>query len=419
MKRHEKKYIRAERAQIIGEAFRYLLIGAVSIIILAAGYKMVLVVKERGCQAEIAKFEVDLKSVGRSLRFGEKELKTYDVPCNAGQIYFFGNDKVTEPEIFKDIPLIKDSLKSGSQNNIFLVNEGKVKRAFYAGSLEMAYPYYICFMPKSGKISFFAEGAGKSARIAAACNQPECTFIPIEISEEESRKIIKEAADFGCRNCPSSLDEETARAKLTRQNVEMLRKITYCKGITEVQVVIRPKKGAEAEDFTFYEFIPKNCIGDLNSYLAENIDGNVEIKSDPLIMWHFDSLIQEQKVSYKLSAELSDECRQAIQGLGVAQFIKGTLAGEGQQPAGNAAPSASEAPEALPVPGNGINCRDGECEGRCAPNAEKRCGGSDKIYWFNSCGEKGQIYFDCRDNLIRNQCRNSECCVGNFFCQAP
>lgn len=416
-----KKPIMAKKSQFIGEVFKYLLVGAVSIAILVAGYKLLLAVKERGCQAEIAKFEVGLRDIGRSLRFGEKELKVYDAPCSADQIYFFGNGRVIEPEIFKGIPIMKDAIKSGSQNNVFLVNGDKVKRAFYAGSMEMAYPYYICFVPKSGKISFFAEGAGKSARMAAACNQPECTFIPIEISEEDSRKIIKEAADFGCRNCPGNPDEETARARLTRQNVEMLRKITSCKGITEVQVVIRPKKGAEAEDFTFYEFIPKNCISDLNKYLAETIDGNVEIKSDPLIMWHFDVLAKEQKVSYKLSAEFSDECRQAIQGLGVAQFIRGTQAGEEQQLAGNAAPPASEAPYAH-VPGTGTNCEDGEegeCKERCAQNAEKKCEDKDKIYWFDSCGKKGPLYFDCRDNLIRNQCRNSECCVGNFFCEAP
>lgn len=173
MKILEKKYIRAKKAQIIGEVFKYLLVGAVSIIMLVAGYKLVLVVKERGCQAELAKFEVELKDIGRSLRFGEKELKIYDAPCNADKIYFFGNDKPVEPEIFNDIPIIKDSLKSGSQNNIFIVDEGKVKRAFYAGSLEIEAPYYLCFVPKSGKISFFIEGAGKSAKIAAA---PETVF---------------------------------------------------------------------------------------------------------------------------------------------------------------------------------------------------------------------------------------------------
>ncbi|TSC64212.1 MAG: hypothetical protein G01um101493_195, partial [Microgenomates group bacterium Gr01-1014_93] len=323
IKSFERKIIKPKKAQLVGEVFKYGLVGVVSIAILVAGYKMVNTVKERGCNTEISKFEIDLRNIDKSLRFGAKELQGYNAPCKVDKIYFFDLNKKINPEDFREIPIIKDTLKSGGNSNVFLVRGGEVKRSFYAGNLEMVYPYNICFVPKFDRISFFIEGAGKSVKVASACDQPECTFIPIDISESDSKKIIKEAIEFGCRNCPNDFDREGENIRLTRQNVEMFRKFTFCDGITDVQIIIRPKKGSKVKDFRFYEFIPKTCIDDLNNYLVENIEGNVEIKGDPLIMWYFDDLGKEQKVSYKLNAVLDDECRQAVQGLGVAQFVEG------------------------------------------------------------------------------------------------
>lgn len=343
-RRFRKKAFKSRKAQIIGEVFKYALLGFASVAILISGYRLVEIVKEKSCSAEIANFEIELRDLDKSLRFGAKELQTYDVPCKADKIYFFDLNKNTYPDEFKDTPILADSVKSRS-SNVFLVKDGDVKRSFYAGNLEMAYPYNICFAPKFGKISFFIESTGKSAKVAGSCSQPECTFIPIEISEEDSIKIIKEAIEFGCSNCPSDFEREMGKMRITRQNVQMFRKFTVCDGITTVEIVIRPKKNAKAKDFTFYEFMPKSCIDDLNSYLAENIEGNVEIKGDPLIMWRFDDISEERKFSYKLDAELSDECRLAIQGLGIAQFIEGEAAEEHEAVQQNTPPTISGLPD--------------------------------------------------------------------------
>lgn len=339
-----KMIIKPKRAQIVGEVFKYGLVGIFSIVILIGGYKMVNIVNERACKTEIAKFEIDLRNIDKSLRFGAKELKSYDVPCKVDKIYLFDLNKNINPEEFKETPLIKDTLGSGANKNVFLVKDSEVMHSFYAGNLEMFYPYYICLLPKFDRISFLIEGAGKSAKVASACGQPECTFIPIDISDEEARRIVKEAIEFGCANCPQDFDKEIEKLRLTRQSVEMFRKFTFCDGVTNVEIIIKPKKNAEVKDFRFYEFIPKSCIDDLNKYLAENIEGDVDIKSDPLIMWHFDDLGEEKKISYKLSKELDDECRQVIQGLGVAQFIKQ----KEEQPSGlNTPPAISGLPDVI------------------------------------------------------------------------
>lgn len=300
---------------------KYAIIGVFSIIIVIAGYKMISGINERACKTEIAKFEVELKNIDKSLRFGAKELQSYSVPCKVDKIYFFDLNKKIDPKIFKDIPIIKDALESGTDHNIFLVNEDGVKHSFNGGNIQMAYPYHICFTPKFDTISFFIEGAGKSAKITSACNQPECTFMPVNISKDSAREIIKEAVEFGCGNCPNDADKEEEKIEPTRQNVEIFRKFSFCEGQTSIQIVIKPKKGSDVRDFRFYEFIPKTCINDLNSYLIEKTEGDVDVKGEPLILWYFSDLGDEKRVSYKLSTALDDECRQAIQGLGVAHFV--------------------------------------------------------------------------------------------------
>jgi len=311
------------KAQIIGEVFKYAIVGVFSIFILIAGYSLISVVRDRACKTEIAKFEIDLKDIDKNLRAGEKEMQDYDVPCKADSIYFFDLNKKINSDDFKNIPIIKDSLESGGNSNVFVVENGQVKHSFYAGNLEMIYPNYICFVPKFDKISFFAEGTGASAMIRSACNQPECTLIPANISEEQSRQILQEAVQFGCRNCPNDADREAENIRLTRQNVDVFRRFLFCDGITEVQIIIKPKQGKDVKNFRFYEFIPKTCIDDLNKYLDENdLEGEHYVKGDPLIVWHFSDLGEEKKISYKLNTSLDEECRQAIKGLGVAQIVE-------------------------------------------------------------------------------------------------
>ena len=110
------------KAQMAGDVLKYLLIIFASSVILIAGYMTVNTVKDRACKAEIGKFEIDLHGIEQNLRFGQKELMAYNAPCGVDQIYFFDKNKEVNPEIFDDNPIIRNSIESKSQNNIFLVN---------------------------------------------------------------------------------------------------------------------------------------------------------------------------------------------------------------------------------------------------------------------------------------------------------
>ena len=170
-----KYMVKSKKAQIVEELFKYILVGVVAVIILVIGYVSINAVKDRACKTEIGKFEIDLRNLDKSLRFGTKEMRSYDAPCNVDRIYFFDLNKKISPENFKDIPLLKDTLESGGNNNVFLVKEGEVKRSFYAGNLEIEQPYYLCFIPKFSKISFFIEDAGAPVRMASASDNSGCT----------------------------------------------------------------------------------------------------------------------------------------------------------------------------------------------------------------------------------------------------
>ena len=167
--------IKPGKAQIAQELFKYMLVGMFSIIVLIGGYKLINAVNDGACKTEIGKFEIDLRNIDKSLRFGTKELRSYDAPCNVDKIYFFDLNKKIDPGIFNDTPVIKDALKNRSKNNLFIVKEGDVKRSFYAGSLKIEDPYYLCLIPKNNKLSFFIESTGESVRITLPSDELRCT----------------------------------------------------------------------------------------------------------------------------------------------------------------------------------------------------------------------------------------------------
>lgn len=315
-----------KRGQIRGEAIKYILIALVIIVIQFVGYKFFTTLREKQCQTELAKFEIDLKGLDKGIEFGSVDEREHDAPCDVDKIYFIDLDKEVPLDIFNKLPIIKDSLKSKVKKNVFLVKDNKILRSFYAGNLDFEYPYHTCFIPRSNKIYFFIESMGLKVKIIPGCTQPECTYIPTNISEEEARLIIADILNLAdCKYCPTNLGKEITDLRKALNNVNIFRKFKYCSetGITEVEIIIKPKEDTKLKNFRFYEYIPKECIEDLNQYLAENIEGEVHIEGDPLIVWQFDIIDEETTIDYKLSTKLTENCKRIIEGLGVVELVEG------------------------------------------------------------------------------------------------
>lgn len=319
-----------KKGQIIGSVIKYLLIALVVIIIQFMFFKFYTSIKDSQCKTEMAKFEFDLSDYAKKLEFGSVHEQKYTVPCDADKLYLVDLDKDIHEEAFKDMPLIKDSVYSNAKKNVFVVKDGKIISSFYSADLQFSYPYYSCLLPRAGKISFFPERRGSTVKITPGCTQAECTVFPSNVSEEKAQFILQEFIDFGCPECPSQFgkDVEFQRFKNTLDVVNIYRRVKFCPetGITTVEIVIEPKDDATLKNFRFMEYIPKECVSDLQDYLVsitDTDDINVYIKDDPLIMWQFDEVSEEAKIEYDLEKKLSEDCVKIIQGMAVAELIVG------------------------------------------------------------------------------------------------
>ena len=161
------------KSQGASEVLKYLIIAVISAVILIGGYKLVGLISSRSCQADLSRMEIDLRELNKGLRYGEKELRTVKMPCNVEKVYFVDLTRASAGS-FGAVPVIQDSLQTRAANNIFLEAGSDIKRSFYAGSMEIESPGYLCMKSNAGQISFFAEGAGESARITKAPGQVLC-----------------------------------------------------------------------------------------------------------------------------------------------------------------------------------------------------------------------------------------------------
>ncbi len=332
----------------IGHVITYILIAFTAILLSLLGYKGFVMIKEKMCQTELADFEIDLRGLDEEVGFGSVLEKTFFAPCSVDEVYFVDLDKEVNLEVFNKLPIIKDSLQSGIEDNLFLVKDNEVKRSFFVGNLNIGYPYYKCLKPRNERINFFLEGAGGAVDIIPGCMQPECTYVP-EVLDVDKADAIAASIKFreDSAECPvgdpgcevvidtvtgdPDIDTEVKKTIETMDNVEIFRKYQYCPdtGIAKVEIVIRPKEGRKVEEFRLFEYIPKECILDLQTYIdaddfstQEESYVTVNIKEDPLIMWHFDVIEKEETVSYEIRKRLGDvNCKEVIDSIGIADLV--------------------------------------------------------------------------------------------------
>src|SRR3989344_1722116 len=310
------------RSELISEVFKYVLVAVVASLIFAGGYKIIEMVQSSLCNAELSEFELDVRGIGENLNFGSKELQTQKTPCDADRIYFFDLGRGMVPELINETPLVT-KLVEGGTSNVFIIKDNDIRHHFNAGGITIDYPHYICLQTNLGSISYYAAGAGNSAKITVKDGQPECTVIPEQLTEPEAADVLAQAMAF--ENKPiSDLEQEKERAELTGKKMYVVRNFKAPRGKTKVEIMLTPKKGTIFTDLKFYETIPKECIADLTDFL-ESMDKDhdviVRTQDDPLILWSFTEVSGQRKVSYTLTKELSRECREQIKGLAIAQFI--------------------------------------------------------------------------------------------------
>jgi len=133
----------------------------------------------------------------------------------------------------------------------------------------------------------------------------------------------------------------------------------------------------------------------------------VSVNQDPLIIWSFNEISEEQRITYELGEYLSEECRKAIEGTGIAEGIRNhfvqvqdyeipampTMEGH-REDVGTGTVTTPTTPTTPP-----IDCQDGTHDGQCAslgPNNEpRRCIKGTYVTDVSAevcCAEKGLEY---------------------------
>lgn len=163
------------KAQLYSQIFIYILTIVVVALILVYGYRTIIGVKDKANQVMALKFEKELKSSVKSITgdFGSVVKKEIPVDEKTSQVCFvesYENFVRTSPIGDGQINrLIIESIRSSSDNNVFLMGDG-LRSAFNAGSILIPnIPSQIdvlCIKAINGQIVFRLEGAGDHAIIS-------------------------------------------------------------------------------------------------------------------------------------------------------------------------------------------------------------------------------------------------------------
>ena len=302
------------------------------------GYKTVVFVREKMCQASTADFLSDV-----AYKFSElagpdhaDSVKTYDiiVPSCIDKVYILDDTKdLTKSK--ESLPIeINDQYDSGTKNNLIIYKDNKLKKTINTRQItnsklsfaNLEYPYYLCFdATKRKKIQIQEVGFGdKGVKIYPHCDAIECTVVP-EIVEGED---LEELIDTACGTTDRSDDCHTAKRQNIQNakgNIELSLKVSTCfPETTKVEFIIKPREGIAGKEVKIIETIPKECVDDdLKKYLEEVSGGDAEIiiRANPMLVWTFNILSEEERVSYKLNKFLDDNCRKQLKAVVAAEVI--------------------------------------------------------------------------------------------------
>src|SRR3989338_8589901 len=210
-----------------------------------------------------------------------------------------------------DEPLIKDAVSSAAASetdkNFYIMSGNKIVGSYSIGNVNVDYPYNLCFNTRTSKtVKIALEGLGKNGvRVILDCEQVECTVVPEKLTDIEKNKLLDDicGADADCKAAEEQ-NIENAKGDLDIK----LRVSTCFPETTKVEFIIKPtREDIAAKEVKIIETIPKDCLNnDLKAYLKKLEGGAAEIimRANPMIVWTFPTLSEEQKVAYHLSKYL-------------------------------------------------------------------------------------------------------------------
>ena len=253
-----------------------------------------------------------------------RDAVSFQLPCGE-RAYFLDlshKQKLLDSGALDDEPLIKDAVMSDTEDNFFVMFDNAIVRSDFLGKLDIDYPYHLCADTtnhRSIKLSF--EGRGRDGvNVKPECSQTECTTVPELLSTLEINNLLNTACD-GDAGCIAT---ERANIENAQDALDIKLRVSSCiPEATKVEFVVTPKEGVAAKGVKVIETLPKECVNTLEPFLTrvDGGDSDVVIKPDPMIVWSFDTVREEETVVYHLSKLLEGECRKKLRAVVSAEMI--------------------------------------------------------------------------------------------------
>ena len=151
-----------KRCQISVNVFVYIVSVVIISALLLIGYKYIHGSSETISKVEAVslqnKFTSDMNSIRRD--YGSFRKVNYPLESNAELCLVDMNfkEEILKSELINFYPLIKDSVASKLNNNVFILSKRNFK-SFFTGEIEIPhYPYFKCSKASNGKVGFGIQG---------------------------------------------------------------------------------------------------------------------------------------------------------------------------------------------------------------------------------------------------------------------
>ncbi len=170
-----------KRGQIYSQTFIYILALVLIGGILIFGYKSINKTRESTNQVMVAKFFSQMRNDVSVLKgdYGTEKLREYAMPEGFDTFCVVDLNRVDPDRIFSE-PLVKDSVKSGVNANIFILNKGsgKFDSSFIDGIKIENFPYFSCYKARSSIVPLSLKSLGNEVIILAPPNEPDTQDTP-------------------------------------------------------------------------------------------------------------------------------------------------------------------------------------------------------------------------------------------------
>lgn len=201
---------------------------------------------------------------------------------------------------------------------------------------------------KFGIASFNSFGNSIDNNFLAGNLDDKISYIPLSLIEE------KEALQAGKKeetNNPQKIMEEVIRIKkpflneadvlgevnlildryfnITQENLEIKRTVLYNESDKSTRIILNLKPKKVLINLSVYELIPK-CISTYVNQILFEAGGYEVVKKDPLIMWSFSMLGNEEELSYKVFKNIDNDCKSLLLSFGIAAEFKEFEEAKGQ-----------------------------------------------------------------------------------------